>query len=99
VWFTRILLGVLTISFIVVCVATLIRGCNDEPVKFLWGLYENKNTDTITVTKDNTIIIHDTMPVKIEEKSKLSPKYLHDNTDVKSFNQNGGQTTRDIINN
>lgn len=96
VWFTRILLGVLTISFIVICFATLIRGCNNKPVRFLWGLYESNPKDTLI--KNIEIKVYDTVYLKSEKKPIFSTKTLHDKTNVKSINQKGGQTGRDFTN-
>ncbi|MGN6601590.1 MAG: hypothetical protein ACTHK8_04015 [Ginsengibacter sp.] len=93
----RIFLGLLIVVFLITSVATLIRGYNDKPVNFLWGFYQNRPIDTVVKIVETKL--HDTVFIQNETRPISKTKYLHDNTNVKSIDQKGGQTARDITNN
>jgi hypothetical protein len=82
---------IIGLTLTVLCIRIIYRTTTGQYVNvFGWEPFGKDRTDTFFIPKITTIVVHDTI------YSKKSEKF--NNTSVKSFNQKGGQTARDIIN-
>lgn len=102
-WAARTLFLGLVLCFCVTSIAALIRGLNDKPVNFLWGLYSSSEKDTVQIKKIDTFYIYKGIDNTKSDNNFATQKSNQEKKNIGSEIQNyapnyGYQAGRDINN-
>ena len=92
--FSRIILSLILIILIIVVLVGLFTT---KPIE-IWVLKFNEK-ETKIIKDTVSTIKYDTIYLDRKENAILNPQKMHDQTNVSSVNQKGGQTAREITNN